>query len=217
MKTIVTYILLVLIFYSIGCIENIPVSKTPLLQKDTTKKLEKLNTLFAFVGEKVSIQEDTTVKNVFDNVYVAKYKIIQRVYGAYQFDTIAFKIFDHYGLPDFVHLKNVLLYVSKGESYYYLEKYQYNEVYRTKDGRWAGYSYDYLNQIDQTRKIIPQKIPFTNDAPKDSGNYVEDLFLLKKNSVLAYRGLFGDTIPSIEPLEIEMLTLDSTELKRQPK
>jgi len=160
MKTIVTSILLVLIFYSIGCIENVPVSKTPLIQKDTTKKLEKLNTLFVFVGEKISVLEDTNSKDAFYNAYIAKYKILQRVYGLYQYDTITFKIFDHYGFPEFAHLKNVLLYISKGVNYYYLEQYQYNEVYRTKNGRWAGYSYDYMNQIDETEKILPQKISF---------------------------------------------------------
>ena len=194
------------IFCLVACNETTPISKTPLIQKDTTKKLEKENTLFAFVGEKIDIAEDKDSKNVFDNVYIAKYKILQRVYGLYSSDTITFKVFDHYGCPEFTKYKTVLLYISKGKNYYYLEKYQYNEVYKTLDDRWAGYSNDYFNQIDTFKKILPQKILFKNGAPRDSGNYIEDLFLLKKNGVLAYRGLFGDTIPEIEPISLEMVT-----------
>ena len=104
---------------------------------------------------------------------------------------------------------------------YYHQKYMYNDVYKTKDGRWAG-TYagdDYEHAYNKHTKTRPIKIDFADKVayptkmideegkqlmfsyPKpyfktvgDSaiaiyGNYVEDLFTLKKTGYLTSRGL----------------------------
>ena len=212
MKPYSSIIVLLFLTSIIACKNPTPISQTPLIQKDTTKILEKENTLFAFVGEKIELKDLPSEGGDFDNAYLATYRILQRVYGYFKSDTISFRVYSHKGFPMFAQFPYVLLYVSKGKSYYYHEKYQFNQVYQTKDGRWAGYSNDYNNQIDQDSVIKPQKIQFRDASLADSGNYVEDLFRLKKNGVLGYRGLFGDTIVIIPPVEIELIK-DSSGLK----
>ncbi len=99
----------------------------------------------------------------------------------------------------------------------------FSDVYKTKEGRWAG-SYakeDYEHKYNRHTKVKPVKIDFAErivypitiddegvqlklSYPKpyfkivgDSaiaiyGNYVEDLFKLKRDGYLTARGLFGD-------------------------
>jgi hypothetical protein len=192
---------------------------------DTTK-------LFAFVGEKISVDHLPSKQNSFDNGFKAKYLILKKVYGNFSQDTIEFVAYDHYGMPAFSKFKNVLLYVSADSGTYYHQKYMYNDVYKTKDGRWAGMyaSDDYEHGYNRHTKIKPVKIDFavkvsfpikTVDEqgqqlefsfPKpyfktvgDSafavyGNYVEDLFTLKKTGFLTSRGMFEATAEQEEDM-----------------
>ncbi len=173
------------------------------------------NRLFAFVGEKISVEELPHERGSMDNGFIAKYSILKKVYGSFAEDTIEFVAYDHYGVPPFSKFKNVLLYVSADSGVYYHQKYTYNDVYKTKDGHWAG-TYagdDYEHPYNKHTKIKPVKIDFAervvypanDEYPKpyfktvgDSaiaiyGNYVEELFTLKKNGFLTARGLFEAT------------------------
>jgi hypothetical protein len=101
----------------------------------------------------------------------------------------------------------------------------YNDVYKTKEGRWAGTytSDDYEHAYNKHTNIKPVKIDFAEKVsfqtitvdeegqqlvfsyPKPYfktigdaayavyGNYVEDLFTLKKEGVLTARGMFEAT------------------------
>lgn len=239
MRLLILHVFILIWTILIGCQNSNETSKEPLIKKDTTKKLERENTLIAFVGEKIELRQLPYEEGSIDNGFLATYKILKRVYGDYPNDIITFRVYDHYGIPAFSEFKNVLLYVSKADSLYYHEKYQFNDVYKTKDGRWAGsYTYDHENQIDSTIKIKPEIITFENDVfypinKNDSegyfnynepyfkiegqrakvvyGNYIEDLFRIKKNGVFSYRGLFGDTVPIVKPLEIEDVQLEGIE------
>ena len=96
-----------------------------------------LNKLFVFVGEKIAVTELPYEEGSMDAGYKAKYKILQRVYGNYPNDIIEFVAYDHYGTPAFSKYKNVLLFVSEYEGKFYHEKYVYDPLFKTKDGRWA--------------------------------------------------------------------------------
>ncbi|WP_066402101.1 hypothetical protein [Flavisolibacter tropicus] len=190
------------------------------------------NRLFAFVGERVSVEPLPHEQGSMDNGFKGKYAILQKVYGDFPEDTIEFVAYDHYGKPPFSKYKNVLLYVSADSGTYYHQKYQYNDVYKTKDGRWAG-TYtadDYEHPYNKHTEIKPVKIKFVAKVtfptktvddegrqleylfPKpyfktegDSaiaiyGNYVEDLFALKKSGVLTARGLFVPTAEQEEDM-----------------
>ncbi len=196
------------------------------------------DSLVVFIGEKISLTytpiestvdtiikgKDTTYRKQFpvimDNKYIAKYKVLQLVHGIYQWDTIVFTVFDHYGIPAFSKFPTVLLFLSYYNGKLYHEKYQYFDLYITRSGRWASpypagdYNHPYKGSIT----VKPEKIPFTNQvsfpvngltskqvqtiypAPyyeiKDGksiaiyGNYVDDLFKLKQQTILKARGIY---------------------------
>jgi hypothetical protein len=155
-----------------------------------------------------------------DSRYIAKYKILQLIQGNYQRDTIEFIAFDHYGKPSFSKYKTVLLFVSISDGKLYHEKYQYFALYLAKNGKWASpyptsdYSHPYKEKIT----VRPEKIEFTSEVsfPLDKltkeqieiwypapyyeikndkaiaiyGNYIDDLFKLKKQTILKARGYY---------------------------
>ena len=123
---------------------------------DFYEENDKIN-LFAFIGEKISIEEfnpnssikvydtiskDTVVKNkiVMDYAYKVKYKILKKVFNNLKTDTIEFVAYDHYGKLSFENDKYVLLYISRNEKEdgYFHQKYQYDVVYLNNDNVWYG-------------------------------------------------------------------------------
>jgi hypothetical protein len=190
------------------------------------------NRLFAFAGEKISVEPLPQAQGSMDNAFKAKYAILKKVYGNFPEDTIEFIAYDHYGTPAFSKFKNALLYVSADSGVYYHQKYMYNGIYKTKDGRWAG-TYagdDYDHAYNRHTKIKPVKIEFARKVsfptkitdqegrqhelsyPKPYfntvgdtafavyGNYLEDLFALKKSGILTARGLFAATAQQEEDM-----------------
>ena len=180
------------------------------------------NRLFAFVGEKISVEPLPLKRYSMDGCFKATYAIVNRVYGDFIEDTIEFVAYDHYGAPPFSKFQNVLLYVSADSGTYYHQKYMYNDVYKTQDGRWAGtYAQDdYGHEYNRHTKIKPIKIDFMDRVAYSTkvmddrgtqitfpypepyfktlgdsaiavyGNYVDDLFKLKRDGFLTARGIF---------------------------
>jgi hypothetical protein len=181
--------------------------------------------LYVFVGEKIEVirtaESDVNDSLVQDKAYKARYRVLHSVHGDYEGDTIEFEAFDHYGSPAFAEYPHVLLFVIDVGGKLHHVKYQYFDVYRTRDGRWAGDGDPYKHEvlIDKSRRHVnPERIAFEQiisfdlrnmDAALISkfypapyyriekqrayalmGNYVEDLFLIKKEGVLKARGLF---------------------------
>ena len=220
-----------------GC--NACHNTTPLFPKDNTNENERNNRLFVFVGEKITVKDEPYVQGSLDNGFTAKYKVLERVYGNYEKDTIEFTANDHYGIPPFTKYKNALLFVIEYEGKYYHEKYQYNDVYKTKNGRWAGsYAmYDYADEYNKHTTVKPERINFIqevsyptkikyNDGTIEKlsfpepyfkiagdkaiavyGNYIEELFQLKKEGVLTTRKLFGNREPH-KPVVVQDVQLE---------
>lgn len=120
------------------------------------------NQLFVFVGEKIFVDLLPHKDGSMDNGFKAKYAILKKVYGNFPSDSIEFVAYDHYGTPAFSKYKNVLLYVSADSGTYYHQKYLYNDVYKTQNGRWAGLyaSDDYEHGYNKHTKVKPEKIEF---------------------------------------------------------
>jgi len=199
------------------------------------------DSLFVFVGEKIEVNlipreddkplvdtiiegkdtiYDIHISMSMDSRYKAKYKVLQLLHGTYNADTIEFIAYDHYGKPGFSTKDTVLLFVSTSEGTLYHEKYQYFNLYLTKNGKWAGtystsdYNHSYKNEIT----VRPEKIEFANEVsfPLDKltqeqieiwyptpyfelkngkaiaiyGNYIDDLFKLKQQTILKARGIY---------------------------
>jgi len=222
MTSFLKIIIPALILLAFSCKSQNP-KPGPLIPKDLTNKNEKENTLFVFVGEKIDYKPIPSKPGDFDNGIKAKYKIIQRVYGDYQSDIIEFEAYDHYGTPQFTKYKNALLFVSKFKGKYYQEKYMYDAVFKTRNGRWAGpYSDEYDHPYNKNTSVKPEIIDFAEEVSFPTkfidqdgkvlelsypepyfktigekaiaiyGNYIEELFKLRKEGVLTARELFGD-------------------------
>lgn len=130
--------------------------------------------LFVFVGEKISVEEKKPEVNSMDNLFIAKYKVLKVVYGKVEIDTVEFRAWDHYGVPNFAKYKNVLLYISQNKNgEWYHQKYQYSPVYQTLDGRWAapGKDGEYSHVYNTKTQIKPEKIDFKEDLCIDISNW----------------------------------------------
>lgn len=190
------------------------------------------NQLFAFVGEKISVEPLVAQQEYIDRGIKAKYKILKKVYGDFPGDEIEFIAFDHLGIFAFANYQHVLLCVSADSGTYFHYSYLYDNVYMTKDGRWAGpYAQgDYEDPYNKHTPISPIKIDFAqgitlpekifdaegrelipsypapyykkvgNRSIPVYGNYVEELFALKKTGVLTHRGIFKATAAQEEDL-----------------
>jgi hypothetical protein len=197
------------------------------------------DSLYVFVGKKIEVRAvpekrekelvDTTIDGTdtiysthrvinMDAKFIAKYKILQLMYGSFKSDTIEFVAYDHFGIPAFSKHENVLLFIFNRNGHLYHERYQYFPVYKTKDDRWAGAYQPSLYEEDSTTAIRPERIDFkkqvsfnikgreqsdikesfpepyfkivSNKAIAIWGNYVEELFELEKQAVLKDRGFF---------------------------
>lgn len=113
--------------------------------------------MLAFVGEKVAVAmlleegpEDPNVI-VLDLAYAARYRVLEVVHGDYDREVIDFVAYDHYGTPAFSKRDVALLYVSEHEGALYHRKYQYDKVYPTADGRYAGCGDPYADLDDKDK------------------------------------------------------------------
>jgi hypothetical protein len=123
-------------------------------------------------------------------------------------------------VPAFSKYNTVLLFVSDYNGKLYHEKYQYFDLYMTESGKWASpySSNDYNHPFKDSITVKPEQIPFTDKVfysvekmqkklirewfPKPYykiekkravaiyGNYVEDLFKLKQQTILKARGIY---------------------------
>lgn len=180
--------------------------------------------LYVFIGEKIKVdyakRKYYCNRSSMDFKFDAKYRVIENLYGDYKNDTINFVAFDHYGKPRFSEFDHVILYVAEYCGSLYHVKYQYNDVYKTKYGKWAspyqGFDYEKLDSLNIKKPI---KIDFEKDVtfefgkgtdtlwlqkrfPKPYfetngfkakavyGNYAIDIFEIKKKTTLKKRGYF---------------------------
>jgi hypothetical protein len=185
---------------------------------------EKNLKLFVFIGRKINVDY---AKNKYycnrismDWKFDAEYKIVENLYGDYKKDTMNFVAYDHYGKPSFSEYENVILYVAEYCGELVHVKYQFNNVYKTKDGKWASpYQGFDSEKLDSLKIKKPEILEFEDDVTfefgKDTdtlwfdkrfpepyyetkgfkakavyGNYAIDIFEMKKKTILKSRGFF---------------------------
>ena len=89
------------------------------------------------------------------------YKIKEKIYGDYPKDTIVFKSYSHLGRPMIEYYDTVLLFVGEYCGKLYQEKYQFFDLYKTKDGRWASPGDPYkFDKYQEDKTIKAQSIDF---------------------------------------------------------
>lgn len=137
--------------------------------------------LYSFIGKKISVTEfnpDERYNQIkvdsltgdtidyggrfMDRAFDAKYLVVEDIFNDLMVDTIDFIVFNHYGRPLFEDYEYVLLYLSSYDGGFFLQKYQFDIVEKSKAGVWRG----------------------------EEGASIKSLFLQKKNGVLKARGVF---------------------------
>lgn len=103
-----------------------------------------------FVGELISIEpmanpcEEESKRTgtlgciIMDELYRARYRVVQPVAGTAANTEVAFQVADHYGFPAFANTPHALLFVAVTGDGNWLHKYQGIPMHRTTEGRWAA-------------------------------------------------------------------------------
>lgn len=111
---------------------------------------EKPYPVLAFVGRLVTIEEGVDPCAVdaakgeeldcisMDEIYVARYEVLEVLSGNHAAREITFQIADHYGFPKFAEYRTALLFVGQHPDGAWLEKYQGIPVHRIAGGSWAS-------------------------------------------------------------------------------
>lgn len=175
--------------------------------------------VYVFVGQKLKVDYEPEPYYcdviTMDSRFNAEYRILEQEVGNYSKDTISFTVFDHYGRPAFSKYETVLLFVSEYCGKLYHEKYQYFDLYKTADGKWASPGDPYKYDSYHKKNLTAQNIKFADtvwfDISKLSeaainqqypepfykiegqkaipvmGSYIDELITVKKDGVLKAR------------------------------
>jgi len=188
-----------------------------LLGAQAELNLPKPDESIALVARRISTRAIPFTPGDFNLEFRAKYEVVKVVYGSYDRPAIEFKVYDHYGTPAFFAYDTVLLYVSRLGKEWIHEKYQFHEVFKAANGRWAScgdpYRYEYekgkiaavplvfdpelsFSLAALSEEQIEQKFPrLYFERRKDAavcraGAYIEQLFEIKRDGVFNARGRF---------------------------
>lgn len=101
------------------------------------------DSLYVFVGKKVSIKKATQPKLKADQIrfytkYKLKFKVVQNIYNKLEEKTVIFYSAAHLGMRELPTSDYSLLFLSNKNGQYNLIRFQFFDVYQTKDGRWAS-------------------------------------------------------------------------------
>jgi hypothetical protein len=179
--------------------------------------------LIAFVGKKIEARyvEPKPQKPgiwLFDAEYFLRYKVLEVVYGTYSAKEIAFSSYIHTGEPAFKKYKFGLVYVSEYDGRLVQQKYLFQGVYPTADGRWASCGDPYADWPNTKGPIKPEPVDFRPAVVFDTrriseaeiekrfpaplfrlergkaiclmGNYPAELFQVMRNGPLLGRRVF---------------------------
>ena len=99
------YLIIFLSFILLSCNRPVPIDSC----MENSEYGEKL---FVFVGQKIELKE------LASSGFLCRYKILEKICGKYELDTIEFLAYDSLGIPAFEKYKTVLLYVIKSTDGY---------------------------------------------------------------------------------------------------
>ena len=95
--------------------------------------------LIAFVGRRLRVQYVEPKGDVmFDAEYRVRAEVLEMVFGKFGEKQIEFSSYVHVGEPAFGKDEFGLVYVSKHDGRFVQQKYLFQPVHRTRDGRWAS-------------------------------------------------------------------------------
>ena len=112
----------------------------------------------------------------FDAQVETVFTVEDVIFGEYESPEITVTSFDHYGRFPFLVAEYSLMFVTETDGGYVQHKYQFDEVYRVKDGGWAGCG---PSPIDTSRYegvevMDPQPIEFESPVTIDLSMYTTE-------------------------------------------
>lgn len=185
-----------------GFAKNYEITVEALPTARPREDFEAKNDLIVFVGRRLEINnfEDPFSTNPHR---LGRYEVLQLIHGRHEGKIIEFAAYDHEGGFEFTRFETVLLFVFRRSGKLYHVSHQFFDVYPTKNGRWAtcGDPYKYEsagNRPEPVRdplRAVPIEFAGAVSESKSGeqckeGNYVEDLWELKKRGVLTNWGHF---------------------------
>ena len=162
--------------------------------------------LYIFIGEKIDVspasQPNYCNRISMDLKSKSKYKILKKFTNNLSSDSIIFVSYDHFSKVKYDEFKNVLLFVGKYCDTLIHQKYQYQPVYKMKNGKWASPIFE---EYDLTKRKIdkePHKVkiaePITissyNSYEKLEDIYKEPYFKIKNGKVYMLYGYYPEDL-----------------------
>lgn len=174
---------------------------------------------YVFIGEKIKVDfaKEKYYCNVMfmDSKFNAEYKIIENIYGELPGDTVRFIAYDHYGLPGFSKYETVMLFVSNYCGELEHQKYQFYNVYKTTDNRWAApYQWLDYSRLDSSSTLKPEIISFRDSIAIDVTGASQD-FIDKRYPSPYYKIENGKAIPVYGNYVPELLELNKQVVLRE--
>lgn len=177
------------------------------------KKCEqkKPSNFYAFIGEKVEVLLEETPNYcdpVLDSKLKSTHKIIKSFYGNFPKDTITFYSMSHYGVPAILQYQTILLFVGEYCGDLYQERYQYFDLFKTKDGKWAcpGNPYKYDSYV-KDKNVKAQAIEFDESvffdlselsAKEIAKEFSQDYYKIVGSKAIPIKGTYAEDLIKIK-------------------
>lgn len=168
--------------------------------------IEKSPELYIFIGGKIDVnsasQPNYCNRVSMDSKSKSKYKILKKMTNNLNFDTIDFVSYDHFSKVQYDEFQNVLLFVGKYCDELIHQKYQYQPVYKMKNGKWASPIFEEYDSTKRKSEKQPHKVkmaePITisryNSYRKLEDVYKEPYFKIKKGKVYMLLGYYPEDL-----------------------
>lgn len=162
--------------------------------------------IYIFIGEKIDVssasQPNYCNRVSIDSKSKSKYKILKKFTENVNFENIDFVSYDHFSKVKYDEFQNVLLFVGKYCNELIHQKYQYEPVYKMKNGNWASpifEEYDLTNkksekQPHKVKMAEPITIPTYQSDRKLEEVYKKPYFEIKKGKVYMLYGFYPEDL-----------------------
>lgn len=166
--------------------------------------------LYIFIGKKIDVSsasEPNYCNRIsMDSKSKSKYKILKEFSNNFNKDTIDFVSYDHFSKVQYDEFENVLLFVGKYCDTLIHQKYQYQPVYKMKNGKWASPIFEEYDSTKMKSEKKPHKVkmaePITisryNSYRKLEEIYKEPYFEIKNGKVYMLYGFYPEDLITIE-------------------
>lgn len=183
---------------------NVILQRTPCVEYIPCN--EKATEIYVFIGKKIEVNpaDQPNYCDIFslDSKSQSKYKIVKKFSKNINFDIIDFVSYDHNSMVKYDEFENVLLFVGKYCNELIHQKYQYQPVYKMKNGKWASPVFaEYDTRVRKSNKeprkvemAEPIIVPRWQSHQKLENVYPEPYFEIKQGKVYMKYGYFPEDL-----------------------